>query len=116
MRVLDFTEGVQSSLEKVKLATQEVLMPLEEVFFVLQKDLGIHKGIPTGSNTSSEGSRGPGGLVAIEKVLKVVEEVLGVLKEVLVIHLEILCIVSGVSRSPGGYWSSVRVLDFIEGV
>lgn len=84
MRVLDFIEGVQSSLEKVKLATREVLMPLEEVLVVLQKDLGIHKGIPTGSNISSEGSRGPGGLVAIERVVKVVEEVLGVLKEVLV--------------------------------
>lgn len=66
------------------MAFEEVLMPLEEVLVVLQKDLGTHKGIPTGSNISPEGSRGPGGLVAIEKVVKVVEEVLGVLKEVLV--------------------------------
>lgn len=46
----------------------------------------------------------------------IIEEVSGVLKEVLVIHLEVFSIVSGVSRSPGGYWSSMRVLDFIEGV
>lgn len=49
-------------------------MATQEVLVVLQKDSGIHKGIPTGSNVSSEGSRGPVGLLAIEKVLKVVEE------------------------------------------
>ena len=66
------------------MAFEEVLRPLEEVLVVLQEDLGIHKGIPTGSTISSEGSRGPGGLVVIEKVVKVVEEVLGVIQEVLV--------------------------------